>query len=320
MNTLKLYNGFFNNVGANPLDSLLTEVIQYILDSQSSVLSNYVNIIGSNIGCNGVNKLSAEILNKYLYIDSKTYKIRLQNCKAMDITIYPNKDNVKKIPDMFYFDQSDNISLTFTAENMSQSDFDIFKGRLPKTIFKLYTVNCNIDSWDWLEGVETVNDIALTNGTLSRGISAKVFKHKCESITLDNVTFDVDNISLPEFINPSEIQSEIRIINCTDVKKIDLFDKHVSKVSSLCIYNTFLDPSTKLESIEGLYNIDELNSLYVSYDVLRVLVSIPQDQLPKRIKYIEINKYPNTPEANEIVNKIQSMFVRAKITKIKTKR
>ena len=50
MNTLKLYNGFFNNVGANPLDSLLTEVIQYILDSQSSVLSNYVNIIGSNIG------------------------------------------------------------------------------------------------------------------------------------------------------------------------------------------------------------------------------------------------------------------------------
>ena len=221
---------------------------------------------------------------------------------------------------MFYFDQSDNISLTFTAENMSQSDFDIFKGRLPKTIFKLYTVNCNIDSWDWLEGVETVNDIALTNGTLSRGISAKVFKHKCESITLDNVTFGVDNISLPEFINPSEIQSEIRIINCTDVKKIDLFDKHVSKVSSLCIYNTFLDPSTKLESIEGLYNIDELNSLYVSYDVLRVLVSIPQDQLPKRIKYIEINKYPNTPEANEIVNKIQSMFVRAKITKIKTKR
>ena len=320
MNTLKLYNGFFNNVGANPLDSLLTEVIQYILDSQSSVLSNYVNIIGSNIGCNGVNKLSAEILNKYLYIDSKTYKIRLQNCEAMDITIYPNKDNIKKIPDMFYFDQSDNISFTFTAENMSQSDFDIFKGRLPKTISNLYTVNCNIDSWDWLDGIETVNDIALTNGTLSRGISAKVFKHKCESITLDNVTFGVDNISLPEFINPSEPQSEIRIINCTNVKKIDLFDKPVSKVSSLCIYNTFLDPSTKLESIEGLYNIDELNSLYVSYDVLRVLVSIPQDQLPKRIKYIEINKYPNTPEANEIVNKIQSMFVRAKIKTIRTKR
>lgn len=320
MNTLKLYNGFFNNVGANPLDSLLTEVIQYILDSQSSVLSNYVNIIGSNIGCNGVNKLSAEILNKYLYIDSKTYKIGLQNCEAMDITIYPNKDNVKKIPDMFYFDQSDNISLTFTAENMSQSDFDIFKGRLPKTISNLYTVNCNIDSWDWLDGVETVNDIALTNGTLSRGISAKVFKHKCESITLDNVTFGVDNISLPEFINPSELQSEIRIINCTNVKKIDLFDKPVSKVSSLCIYNTFLDPSTKLESIEGLYNIDELNSLYVSYDVLRVLVSIPQDQLPKRIKYIEINKYPNTPEANEIANKIQSMFVQAKIKTIRTKR
>ena len=57
MKELKKYisEGFFNNVGANPLDSLLTEVIQYILDSQSSVLSNYVNIIGSNIGCNGVN-------------------------------------------------------------------------------------------------------------------------------------------------------------------------------------------------------------------------------------------------------------------------
>lgn len=292
MNTLKLYNGFFNNVGANPLDSLLAEVIQYILDSQSSVLSNYINIIGSNIGCNGVNKLSAEILNKYLYIDSKTYKIRLQNCKAIDITIYPNKDNIKKIPDIFYFDQSDNISLTFIAKNMSQSDFDTFKGRLPKTISKLYTVNCNIDSWDWLEGVKTVNDIAL-----------------------DNVTFGVDNISLPKFINNDPF--EIRIINCTDIKKIELFDHPVSIVRSLCIYNTFLEPSTKLESIKGLYNIDDIGSLYISYDVLRVLVSMPQDQLPKRIKYIEIIKYPNTPEANETVNKIRSMFVRAKI---KTKR
>lgn len=315
MNTLKLYNGFFNNVGANPLDSLLAEVIQYILDSQSSALSNYVNIIGSNIGCNGINKLSAEILNKYLYIDSKTYKIRLQNCKAIDITIYPNKDNIKKIPDMFYFDQSDNISLTFIAKNMSQSDFDTFKERLPKTISKLYTVNCNIDSWDWLEGVKTVNDIALTDGTLSRGISAKVFKHECESITLDNVTFGVDNISLPKFINNDPF--EIRIINCTDIKKIELFDHPASIVRSLCIYNTFLEPSTKLESIKGLYNIDDIGGLYISYDVLRVLVSMPQDQLPKRIKYIEIIKYPNTPEANETVNKIKSMFVRANI---KTKR
>ena len=119
MNTPKLYNGFFNNVGANPLDSLLTEVIQYILDSQSSVLSNYVNIMGSNIGCNGVNYSS---------------------------------------------------------------------------------------------------------------------------------------------------------------------------------------------------------SSHVSYDVLQVLVSMPQDRLPKRIKYIEISKYPNTPDANETVNKIRSMFVRAKIKTIKTKR
>ena len=70
----------------------------------------------------------------------------------------------------------------------------------------------NLKLFVTIRRVKTVNDIALTNGTLSRGISAKVFKHKCESITLDNVTFGVDSISLPEFINPSETQSEIRII------------------------------------------------------------------------------------------------------------
>lgn len=316
MNALNSYNGFFNNIGADLIAALLDEDIQYILSVKSSTLSNYADVTSPIVGYAGLNSLSSEMLKMYLYIDETTHKMRLKNCYGIEITMYLNKDNIKSIPDLFYFDQQDSIKLTLILHDMSQSDLNMLTERLPGALNLLRIDNCNISSWDWLKGVKYINDISISKSSLPNGISSKTFTPECIDISLNSITFGGNRITgLPNFTKNH--LHEIRIMNCFGVSEIDAFDGSLRDITALSICNTNdspkFNPQQNIMSFGDMSKIDYISGLFVTYDIFSVFSTTPKDKLPKKIRYIEISNYPNTPEAEEMVNKIKGIYGKIKI-------
>lgn len=298
------YKGFFKNVDADLEEEVFENLLLFMNDPQ---LRFNLTVYSSRTRAPRSLPASMDMIKKYLCIDKSTHKITIQNCDHVKIGMTITEKNCDKIHPGLYFDSSDNITADLYIYKISSSSkLSTVKGHFPKKINTLKLEKCTIDSWDWLDGVETTGMLISTELSLPNGF--KGYSPICNEVYVELTKFGNNTISgFPSFEKGKA--NMIHITGCDDLKDTsDIFSKTKS-IDSLYIFNI----KSNKKAIESVGDMSgcEISRMTVDYNTFIVIVN--NGIVPKKLDYLSILKYPRGIKADEYIRKFEELCEKYKI-------
>lgn len=262
----KFFNsGFFNNVGANVLDYMMTEIAEWMLDAKCELLTVTKGMRYNNIEFRNINEIK-----KYLYFgeDKKIHCVKNTDARSiLKLYIYLNTPSM---PSIIKFSEDIRIDIHFYSA--TQDQMNEWKDHLDGVhVGELSIFKCTVHDWDWTSKADVIEFIRLMRVDLPNGFSGFADRGPA-SQCIDEIKIikcNIENLNNFPRVNPDAV---ITIDACPTLHDISGIAEKNNRFDTLniiqCNHITHTENLSKL-SIDTLYAYDDvLDHMIITGDMI----------------------------------------------------